>query len=231
MRDSSPQEGRARAAWPIEDRLSLLLKEQLGYQPSLSSLWRWLETWTGVGATRWRNFHTGQQKVSVDMIEAACHLWPHYAFWLATGITDTANGHIAPDTALNFPEHSYVPDEYTNTYFKLSLELNSSLAKSANISALEPDLRRAYLERLQVLGTWTASGLLSAAYELSSTPEYKRLEQAWNERNNQREEHIKQLRQRKPEVKTANSVELRTPDQRTMHQHDFDLFYKPKSAK
>lgn len=232
MQELTPQVQPLGQGWPIEDRLNLLLKEQLaGDQSSLRKLWAWLETRTGVSAARWRNAHTGHQKVAADMIEALARLWPQYAFWLATGITDTANGHIAPLTALNFPEHSYVPDENSTRYFELSLALNSHLAERANVAALDVNVRRAYLERLHVLGRWTASGLLTAAYEISSMPEYQQLEHAWKEREKHRDTHLKLLLHRKPPVKPKNTIELNTPDQRSIHQDNFDLFYKPSTNK
>ncbi|PQP07986.1 hypothetical protein C5615_37005 [Burkholderia cepacia] len=30
------------------------------------------------------------------MLEALARRWPEYAFWLATGLTDAANGHVSP---------------------------------------------------------------------------------------------------------------------------------------
>lgn len=58
--------------------------------------WKNLEEQTGVPAEKWRNFHRGQTKVSVEMIEAVATKWPQYAFWLVTGINDFMYGHTQP---------------------------------------------------------------------------------------------------------------------------------------
>lgn len=211
--------------WKIEDRLWLLLKESVGERHSWKALWEWLAGQSTVSAGRWRNFYSGHQKASTDMVEAASKLWPQYAFWLATGITDAANGHIAPVTALVFPEHSYDSSEESNTYFRRSLELVETLAQRANVSQMDDELRRQMIERLCVFGTWTASGLLSEAYRLSSTGLYIDYKQAWEQREVKRNEHVGNLRREKPQVQGQVSPASGI-DERAKHQSKSELFYR-----
>lgn len=58
-----------------------------------------LEEETGIASTNWKNVWTGRQRPTAHMIEALARRWPQYAFWIATGLTDTDNGHTAPQGA------------------------------------------------------------------------------------------------------------------------------------
>jgi hypothetical protein len=64
-----------------------------------------LEELSQIPATHWRNFFSGKQRPTVEMIEFASKQWPEHAFWLATGIDDPERGHIdpygPPDTGTN----------------------------------------------------------------------------------------------------------------------------------
>lgn len=62
-----------------------------------------LEYRTAIPSETWRKFLKGQQNATIQMIEAVSREWPEYAFWIATGITDTAHGHIGPDLAYQNP--------------------------------------------------------------------------------------------------------------------------------
>lgn len=62
-----------------------------------------LEVLTSIATNAWKNWYHGRQRPTAEMIESAAKLWPEYAFWLATGISDAEYGHSAP--GLNgFPE-------------------------------------------------------------------------------------------------------------------------------
>lgn len=113
----------------IEDRMILLLNEQARLAPSederpKGALRRAFGTllprpesgrgylerlteYTRISIQRWRKVFHRRQRPAPDMIEALARLFPHYAFWLVTGITDAANGHVAPDNAQTFPERLY----------------------------------------------------------------------------------------------------------------------------
>jgi len=55
-----------------------------------------LENLTDVQADTWKSWFHGRQRPTAEMIEAAGKAWPEYAFWLTTGISDAAYGHVAP---------------------------------------------------------------------------------------------------------------------------------------
>lgn len=56
-----------------------------------------LEAITNIQSESWRKLLSGKQRATIEMIESAGKQWPQYAFWLTTGFTDIAHGHIAPD--------------------------------------------------------------------------------------------------------------------------------------
>lgn len=85
--------------------------------------WRRLSETTGISHKTWNNFFHGTQRSTPAMIETASKLWPQYAFWLVTGITDAANGHVAPEGEFTFPEVAMVPDPWSNEYFRRSIQL------------------------------------------------------------------------------------------------------------
>lgn len=55
-----------------------------------------LEEKTGISSNRWQSVWHKRQRAMPDMIEVICRLHPEFAFWLATGIADSAHGHHKP---------------------------------------------------------------------------------------------------------------------------------------
>lgn len=55
-----------------------------------------LEEWSGIPADNWKSFWYGRQRPVAEMIQFASRRWPQYAFWIASGMTDTAHGHTCP---------------------------------------------------------------------------------------------------------------------------------------
>ncbi|VVE53067.1 hypothetical protein PAQ31011_04841 [Pandoraea aquatica] len=58
--------------------------------------WREMEGFTGIPSKRWQNVARDLQRPTSEMIEAIGLIWPQFAFWLVTGRTDEASGHISP---------------------------------------------------------------------------------------------------------------------------------------
>ncbi|MBM5570549.1 MULTISPECIES: hypothetical protein [Deefgea] len=87
-----------------------------------------LEEETGIPATNWKNFWTGKQKPTIDMIEAIARRWPEYAFWLATGITDQENGHTAPQRAWTCGQLKSTKEvaDTARDYFNLNILIQNS---------------------------------------------------------------------------------------------------------
>lgn len=59
------------------------------------------------------------------MIQAVSRLWPEYAFWLATGVTDAKHGHISCRTGTPrqfYPERPYAPRNAAKPYFAQLIE-------------------------------------------------------------------------------------------------------------
>lgn len=58
--------------------------------------WRDMEDFTGVPSKRWQNVARDLQRPTSEMFEAIGKVWPQFAYWLLTGQTDEASGHISP---------------------------------------------------------------------------------------------------------------------------------------
>lgn len=207
----------------IDDRLLLILKEDGGRSLEVSAFdkdssthfvrkgyWQILESQTGVRASQWRAFASGNQRSTPDMIEAAARFWPQYAFWIATGITDATNGHIAPSLVTNFPEFTWMPDPISTQYFQHSLKLQNQWIAQAKTGR--------FIERLQLDGKMLGSKGLDVAYSLCETEEYVALREKWKEREKLRAE-------KNPPAKKSSPS-----DPRSEHQDKRDLFYKPKPS-
>ncbi len=211
----------------IEDRLILLLKEDGEHH----GYWQSLEEVTGISAQRWRKAFARRQRPTTDMFAAICKLYPKYAFWLATGITDAVNGHVAPQTALTFPERLYSDGEATNDYFIQSLKLADKLYAEGNVD-IEDEKQRMYaVERTHPLAHWIASPLIEKAYELSTSEEYKKLQKLWQQREQDRSELLQKATT--PASKHSKADEPRRTailgsDDRTAHQSKFELFFRAK---
>jgi hypothetical protein len=55
-----------------------------------------LEEKTSIPAVSWRKAFSRGQRPTVEMIEGISKLWPEYAFWMNTGISDRLHGHLEP---------------------------------------------------------------------------------------------------------------------------------------
>lgn len=78
----------------IDNRLISLIE----YKMNSNKRFKELEEKTGIAANRWQSVWHGRQRAMPDMIEIICRIFPEYAFWLTTGITDSDHGHISPTT-------------------------------------------------------------------------------------------------------------------------------------
>lgn len=81
----------------------------------------WLQKHTGISRNTWNTWWKKENSVpSGELIEAAAKLWPKYAFWLATGVTDRRNGHTYPKTLTavdSWPEFESIKLKRANDYF------------------------------------------------------------------------------------------------------------------
>ncbi len=245
----------------IEDRVILILKEQMspadleslkGHEGPFSALlslwsqppyagrgfWEKLSQLTGIPSARWRSAFSRKQKPTSAMIESIAHLWPKYAFWLVTGVTDAANGHVAPLTALTFPEFLHAEQPGADAYFGKAIALAKRLYEEGAVDLESDEARLAAVERTLPLAHWVGSDLVEVAYRLAASDEYQELISAWERREDSRAEHIgrvlgtdrpweQQLEEAK--LRGAKLTPIRGADQRTKHQSSWDLFYKTGS--
>lgn len=204
----------------IEDRLILLLREDCdayGY-------WQGLENRTGISAQRWRGVYARRQRPTTDMLAAVGKMKPHYAFWLMTGVTDAANGHTAPVTALTFPEmpRHKLSDPHAEEYFRRSIELSRDLYR-----VIDPDVdddTRLKISETTLVGTQRWGGdLVREAYAVADQTAYRLLVEQHELREKHRHDKLKPPK--KPTTKAAGSKFL-MQDPRTAHQEQTDLFWK-----
>jgi hypothetical protein len=163
----------------LEDRLILTLRE--GAAIHGHGYWQFLEDLYLISAQRWRKVYKRRQRPTPDMVEALCRSRPDYAFWIATGITDAENGHIAPETALTFPETPQahrphpVSHDLAVSYFSHSLVLLRRLYEVVDLD--DDESRLAALERISMPGKkgWMSSELANHASAIAETKEYRDL--------------------------------------------------------
>jgi hypothetical protein len=74
----------------LQDRLILLMSHS-GMTPTD------LEKASNIDRMRWSNIKRRQVRAGAPEIEAAGKLWPQYAYWLVTGLTQPEAGHISPE--------------------------------------------------------------------------------------------------------------------------------------
>lgn len=84
-----------------------------------------LEKLTKVSANSWKSFWHGRQRPTCDMIEAICVRWPHYAFWIATGITDAKYGHVNERGEASYPEKRRARRKKAEEYWELAATMRS----------------------------------------------------------------------------------------------------------
>lgn len=95
----------------ITNRLKLIIE----CNTSTGKKFKELEGRTGIPAGTWRTWWNRGTAPSGEMIETASKAWPQYAFWLATGLEDSAYGHVSPADA-GYPNLS-LPQPNSAAYF------------------------------------------------------------------------------------------------------------------
>ncbi|MDA7087673.1 hypothetical protein PH586_14880 [Pseudomonas sp. SA3-5] len=91
-------------------------------QQNISENRRWVELaeLTEIPATSWNKAFNGKQRPTAEMIQAVGRLWPEYAFWMITGVTDARHGHVScrhrPGKPF-YPERLYVTRNAAKPYF------------------------------------------------------------------------------------------------------------------
>lgn len=215
----------------INERLLLVILEEAESYGYYSSL----EECTGVSAKRWRNFASGAQGATTEMLEAIAELKPNYAFWIMTGITDAANGHTAPVNAITFPERGNRGHTVDLGYFKLSLELNRKFFDEAGIDALDKKDRLEAISKANLGGHWLAGGIADVAYSIANSEEYAGIKECAIAREKTRV-HDQDIiwRRKKAKYEESDSGLDSSPmlfaDPRTKHQRLHDIYWEPSDT-
>lgn len=169
------------------------------------------------------------------MLEAMAKMWPWYAFWLVTGITDATNGHVAPETAQTFPERVYDPSDETQQYFRAQLDLAQKLCIDAEINMDDERERMLATERTNPLSHWVSGEITGVAYQMARSDEYANIRALWSQREAQRKQLIvlmanaDQLAAEPDKALINEKSALRIGfDAISRHQSRWELFYRPK---
>lgn len=109
------------------DTISKRFCELIELNTSPNRKYKFLEEQSGIKALNWRNAFNGGQRPTAEMLQVVARLWPEYAFWLITGITDIANGHSSPHGAVY--ENHHLPRPNAVEYFKYRAKLASEIEK------------------------------------------------------------------------------------------------------
>lgn len=81
-----------------------------------------LKELTGISGDIWKNFWFDRREPDAIMIEAVSRRWPKYAYWLATGATNVACGHVCPASQLCF-ETDVQPSITSEAFFGAGIDL------------------------------------------------------------------------------------------------------------
>ena len=109
---------------------SIRMKAVLQEKTEGSRRFKMLEEKTKIPATNWTNWYHGRQRATQEMIQALSRLYPEYAFWIATGITDWTHGHTCPAHAVAAPNTMKFKHPAAKSYFESKLaEINMSSAE------------------------------------------------------------------------------------------------------
>lgn len=242
----------------IDDRVVLLIKDQMTRKESVKAhevrtsllekllpegdhadevlskleggrgFWKALADGSDISADRWRKVFERKQRATTDILGAIAKRWPQHAFWVMTGITDAANGHIAPTTATTYPERAHIGDQHSTNYFRASVALNDQLFVEAHLEKIKFDEPIDLIERTKPFSSYWEGAIATAAYAQAGTESYRILVELWHQRETHRARHTKLITQQRPPIKDADPVLGQDP--RTAHQSPFYLFYDPKHA-
>lgn len=199
-------------------------EEMLSVLQGSRGFWKVLAEQTGISADRWRKVFERKQRPTTDILGAIGQQWPHHAFWVMTGITDAANGHVAPDTATTYPERGHVRDQCSINYFRASIALNGQLFNDEGVEKIEFDDPIDLIERTRPFTHYWEGAIAGLAYKHSDTESYRLLMELWKERESHREQHKKLVMRQERSAKRGDPVLGEDP--RTAHQNPFYLFYE-----
>ena len=156
----------------LRDRLNAITVHQLGGRGRFKEL----AEASRIGMDSWKNTWHKKQRPTTEMVQFVARAWPQFAFWLATGITDMAHGHQAPESSENFLETMYRTRDSAEPYFRRMIGLLESRERGKpELATHFVELRELRMERESAEFSAAASNsmreaatLVLAAQELDS---------------------------------------------------------------
>lgn len=133
--------------------ISARLRYIIEYEVPVKGRIGWLEEQTGIPRGTWQTFlRRTDATPGGDMVQAVARLFPRYAFWLASGLTDQDFGHTYPrhQGSKCFPELPAHEDQKRfDDYFSHCMNLQMNVYGSGVV--LMEEEQRASDERLKEL--------------------------------------------------------------------------------
>jgi hypothetical protein len=83
-------------------KLTDRMKALISHKTTELKKYKELEELTGITTATWRSWWNRGGTPSGEMIEAVGKIWPEYAFWLVTGVSDALHGHSKPSQGQAF---------------------------------------------------------------------------------------------------------------------------------
>lgn len=109
----------------VHKRLRILIEENTNENRRFKDL----EEKTRLPSATWKSYWTTGSRPSSALIEAAALAWPLHAYWLVTGMDDSAFGHRAPN-GTGFPTSSK-EQVSSEEYFRASVTLDKKREEAA----------------------------------------------------------------------------------------------------
>lgn len=117
---------------PIHERLKTIINAET----EEAGRFGWLQRKTGISRNTWQTWWDKEDAPpGGKMIEAAARMWPQYAFWLATGITDSEYGHTAPKelpASRTWPQDSAARTPSAKEFLTHCVHMQDKLAGASN---------------------------------------------------------------------------------------------------
>ena len=129
----------------MKDRLKIILEKRTPSRGRFNEL----SQVSKVPVDTWKSFWYGRQRPTVEMIETVAKLWPEYAFWLITGLTDQTHGHISTEEH-TYPEQLVHPRECAAKFFKKAIYV-SERHKNKKRERIKDILELEYLQKKRTL--------------------------------------------------------------------------------
>lgn len=97
-----------------------------------------LKEQTGISGDIWKNFWFDRREPDALMLEAISRAWPEFAYWLVTGATNLASGHICPPNAFCY-EVGITPLITSEAFLRTGVDLAQTIEETVKANPDEEE--------------------------------------------------------------------------------------------